>query len=295
MITRLWPSDLQSHMNNPRAIPMAPGEVPGACPNCGGHEMMMVYVVGSGPTRTPNGKCKWLDLDTGSGWYQGELKVSPCPVCQAGRMGAYLERNSGLAGDDRRITLGDFRTNGRLEGKEPALRAARALLGMNRNPSGFVTFLGGYGVGKTHLLKGIANGFISIGVMAQYTTLADMLGEIRERFDDEHSNRSVEAAIENYRKVRVLLLDEVDKPNLTGWVKEVIGRVLDDRWQHQTQFLTVLATNEHPDNFPMDLLYIASRIRGGAVIEVAGPDVRQAQGIAAARRLETESEQERTQ
>lgn len=300
---RTWPDDLRAYQDNPKAVPMAAGNYPGECPNCGGHKIMMVYLIQQGPFKSPNGgKVKYLELDEPivttevdangnevehqrpgplSGWYTGEMHVSHCPVCQGNRMAAYIASNCGLDEDGMLVSLEDFKTAGMMAPKRPALEAARALMAMNREPSGFVTYLGDYGVGKSHLLKGIVNGFRGIGVMARYSTLADMLGEIREKFGETSGARAVEAVIEDYRRARVLCLDEIDKVNLTGWTKETIFRLFDSRWQESDRLLTVMASNTAPEDMPAELGYLRSRIRGGVVVEVPGPDVRSAQGLKA--------------
>lgn len=290
---------------------MAPGGFPQECPNCGGHKIMMVFLIEQGPFQSPNGgKVKYLELDEPtitieydkdgneikrvkrgerSGWYTGEMHAAHCPACQGGRMEAYVAANCGLDENGMRISLEDFKTVGTLDKKRPALDAARALLGMNREPSGFVTFLGDYGVGKSHLLKGLVNGFRQIGVLARYSTLADLLGDIREKFGETSGSRAVEEVIENYRRARVLCVDEIDKVNLTGWSKETIFRLFDSRWQESDKLLTVMASNTAPEAFPAEMGYLRSRINGGVVVDVPGPDVRNTQGKAARRTLQEQA------
>ena len=239
---------------------------------------MMVYVIKSGPHQTPVGKCKWLD-EPRPGWYDGELKVGACPACRSGQMQVYLTRNSGLDDDDLDISLTGFKTTGTQKG--PARDAAAALLGMNGDAAGFVTFVGSYGVGKSHLLKSLVNGFRGIGLMAHYATMSNLLAEIRAKFGDDNGARMVEEVIDEYRRVRVLAIDEVDRVNLTGWAKETIFRLLDSRFNERTSCLTVMATNTEPRQFPAELGYLSSRIMGGVVVEVPGPDMRPAIGLKA--------------
>lgn len=280
---RIWPPELEALAPNPKAFPMAAGQFPQLCENCGGHQVMMVYVVENGPYTAPNGsKVKWLDLAPSdnpnrpsvSGWYSGRLQVAPCPVCQGGRSVAWLERNCGLDGSDLYLSLGDFRA---LDGKAVALNECRRLLALNHSPAGFVTLHGSFGVGKSHLLKSLVNGFRAINVRARYAVLADLLADIRERFGDANGGVAVEDAIEQYRRVTVLCLDEVadgNRSNLTGWAKETVFRLLDARYNDRERVLTVLGTNVHPDRMTPEWGYLRSRMDGGRVIEVAGKDMR---------------------
>lgn len=279
MLNRIWPDELKAYQSDANAIPMAMGEYPSACPNCGGHGIMMLYLVRGGPFRQPDGgKVKWLDRGEGkSGWYRGELKVSNCPACRGGHMQDYLVRNCGLAGADLDISLDGFRVSGALAGKEHARQVIGELLGQNHRPAGFVTLHGGYGCGKTHLLMSLVNGFRKIGVVSRYAILSDLLADIRKRFGDERV--TAEDVIDATRNIRVLCMDEVDGVNLTSWARETINRLVDARYRARDELLTVFAMNANPDNLPVDLGYLASRIAEGLVIEIPGPDVREALGL----------------
>jgi hypothetical protein len=282
---RIWPAELAALQGNPKAIPMDRGRFPSECENCGGLTVMMVYVISNGPFKSfPSGqKAKWLDLapdpddarrPSVPGWYTGELKMVPCPVCQDGRQAQWLERNCGLEGSDLMLTVESFRP---LAGKQQALETVRSLLAQNYEPNGFVTMHGDYGTGKSHLLKAIVNGFRAIEVRARYTVLSDLLADIRERFGDEHGAIAVEDAIAQYRGLTVLCIDEVadpDRANLTGWAKETTFRLLDARYNARDQLLTVLASNVHPDHMSAEWGYLRSRMDGGTTVEVGGDDMR---------------------
>jgi len=284
--TRTWPPELEIYKRNPKAIPLAPGPYDRLCPNCGGHGIMMVFVIERGPFKMPGNKTKWLDLEPNGdpnapsvpGWYEGKLEVAPCPVCAEGQMDAYILHNCGLSGADLDISLSNFYTTPPADQKAEAKRVAAQLLAMNREPAGFVVFTGDYGVGKTHLLKAITNGFRMIRVMAKYSTMADLLADIRERFADDNGVRAVESVIDDLRRARVLCIDELDRVNMTGWAKETIFRLLDSRYQERGHLLTVLATNLNPSDMPPELGYLASRFSGGIVVHVPGPDMREIEG-----------------
>lgn len=83
-MNRQWPSEMALARQTTRAIELYPSD-PHGCKNCGGTEVMMLFVIESGPYRVPNGKVKWLDFPDGdgrkSGWYTGELKIEWCPIC----------------------------------------------------------------------------------------------------------------------------------------------------------------------------------------------------------------------
>lgn len=287
--TCVWPPELAVYQSNPKAIPLASGPYENLCQNCGGYGIIMVYVIDGGPYKQPNGKVKWLDFPETpdqSGWYSGRLETAPCPVCRGGQMDTWLRQNCGLSGNDLEISLSTFSTRGEYSAKKPALELARTLLAMNHEPSGFITFFGGYGVGKSHLLKGLVNGFRQIRVLARYSTMADLLADIRERFGDDTGIRAVEDAIDDLRRARVLCLDEIDRVNMTGWAKETMFRLLNARYEERDRLLTVMATNLAPDEMPAEIGYLKSRFTAGVICEVAGPDVRPALGAITRRKME---------
>ena len=135
---RIWPADLQALQNNPKAIPMRSGPYPQICENCGGVGSMMVYVISGGPYVSPPKKPKWLDFEPGealvTGWYSGEMKESNCPVCQEGKMDAWLERNCGLYESDLYLSLSDLK---RLPGKEKAIDTARSFAWVEQDTGRF--------------------------------------------------------------------------------------------------------------------------------------------------------------
>jgi DNA replication protein DnaC len=115
-----------------------------------------------------------------------------------------------------------------------------------------------------------------VDVMGRYITLPDLLQEIRDLFGE--GDDKAEQLVQNYRKAKVLCLDEIDKVSLTGWAMQTIFRLLNSRYEERESLLTVMATNTLPENMPAELGYLASRMREGDVIAVAGPDVRAAKG-----------------
>lgn len=303
----VYPPELAELKKNPKVIFMAPGDYPQLCLNCGGLGVMMAYRVDAGPFPQPAGRgSKWLEIDGRAGWCKGELLVGHCPVCQTGRLQIYLERLCGLEGRDLTTSLAEFRTDGILSEKAPALQIARSYLAMNRTPAGFLTFLGdrhtSHGVGKSHLMKGMVNGFRAIGVWSRYTTLADLLADWHDHFGKDAAVRT-EELLELHRTIRVLAIDEIDKVDLTGWDRQTFFRLIDARHTQADQLLTILAANAYleddhlqiwrtnqwgatlPAPWPADLDYLASRIAGGVVATLPGPDYRMLQGHRAAAEL----------
>lgn len=282
---RLWPAELLQYIGAPKTVPLVVEGSSVACPNCGGAGALYVYVWSKGPFRFPDGaKVKWLDGEgIAPGWYKGETHSAPCPVCQDDRRKEYLEANCGLRGRDLETTISTFKAGGPFLAKEPAEKLVRGLLAQNENPKGFVTLWGEPGRGKSHLLKAVVNGFRAVNVYSRYVNAADLLQEIKDNFSGANGGILAEEAIQYYRRVRVLCIDELDKVQLTGWSEQTLHRLLDARFNDQAALLTVLAMKPNPAALPESLDYLASRISGGVVEEVAGGDMRPYQGAAARR------------
>lgn len=271
---KIYPAELAALFSNPRAIKLEVSGPPSACWNCGGSQMMLVYIIRSGPYQSPNGKkVKWLEGEgVAPGWYDGETHAAACPRCQGDAWKEYLRANCGLKDDDLNKSVESFKADGPYFVKEPAKTMARSYLAMNTNPSGFITFWGEPGRGKSHLLKGMVNGFRGLGVFSQYINASDLLSKIRDLFSDDRGGVAVEALIHHYRNVRVLAIDELDQINLTNWTRQTIHRLLDTRYE-DANLLTILAMR-NPYELPEDLDYLSSRILGGDSVRVDGDDMR---------------------
>jgi len=246
------------------------------CPNCGGLSNMIAFYVDSGPYQNPPGAprgkaIKWIN----GSWFIGGLHSEPCPVCAGFQKHTWLLRMSRLEGLDQEIRLEQFMS---MKGKEAAKDIAASLLSQTPYPAGFCTFYGEFGVGKSMLLKALVNGFRVAEVTAAYSTMADLLAEVRDEFGSDARN-AAETLIQEFRSVRVLAIDEIDRVNMTPWASETMFRLLNGRYSAQDRMLTVLASNSAPAQLPEQLQYLASRMTDGIIIEIGGMDVRPGIGI----------------
>jgi uncharacterized protein (UPF0212 family) len=236
------------------------------CPSCGGIGVMSAFVIAEA---APKGSHLVMSVIQGKSCWGYRMRAF-CPVCKGDAHGAWLVRYSGLHGTELDIRLTQFKP---LEGKELARKRAGELLGMTPSPAGFVTFYGGFGVGKSMILKALVNEFRVANVPAVYTTMADILAEARATFGDPTQD-AAETLIRRYRHHRALAIDEVDRINLTGWAQETAFRLLDSRYQSREMVLTAVATNSDPANMPAGLEYLGSRMAGD-MVHIAGLDMRQ--------------------
>ena len=218
-------------------------------------------------------------LCNGAGFLQSDVpfghpdfdKKWPCPDPRhnAERL-TRLAKLSGLDEGELGLRLLDFRADGGVTGE--VLSAARSFLA---EPAPLLYLWGGYGNGKTLILKALTNEFNEVGQMAVYTKFVKLLWWMRQVFGE---NGDREGYVDRYGRVKrvpVLCVDEFDKANLTAFAQEFQFDFLDERYEAglRGECCTVFASNSPPDELPG---YLLSRVEDGRclVIENRGKDLR---------------------
>ena len=139
-------------------------------------------------------------------------------------------------------------------------------------PVGWIVFEGPYGCGKTHLAVAIANARLEqYGEQVLFTTAPDLLDILRATFGPE-SDATFDAYFERMRKVPLLLLDDLGVENPSGWAKEKLFQLLNDR--HVNRLPTVVTTNAPFDDLDPR---ISSRMMQGDIVKhirINAPDYR---------------------
>lgn len=111
---------------------------------------------------------------------------------------------------------------------------------------GMVFMYGGYGQGKSLVLKIAVAAALNKGKRAAYANLASVLDDIRTAYD-ERENKMTELVrrMEWWASLGVLAIDELDKVGQTEWARERIFQLLDARYQRavRQEALTVIAAN----------------------------------------------------
>ncbi len=84
------------------------------------------------------------------------------------------------------------------------------------------------GVGKTHLLSALA-GYLALarGVEVRYADFADLIGELRARFD---SGGGSEALVGTVVDAPVLFIDELGKGRATEWEQSIVDAIVSRRY-----------------------------------------------------------------
>lgn len=146
---------------------------------------------------------------------------------------------------------------------------------------GMVFLYGGFGQGKSLILKIAVATALKDGKRAAYADLASVLDDIRIAYD-ERENKMTELVrrMEWWASLDVLAIDELDKVGQTEWARERIFQLLDARYQRaiRQEALTVIAANHQ--NLDELSGYLRSRVEdnrfvaNGYIVFLKGADGR---------------------
>lgn len=202
------------------------------------------------------------------------LESAPCPHCNSSVQVRWLVLKSGMS--DMKLE-GKIALDLRLHKFKPrhdqkqALDVTNSLLQEIPDPKSNGLFFGGNGVGKTHILMGLANAYRVASVWVHYTTAENVLEQIRSSYG-EFEDSNIRGELEN---CTVLILDEFDKIKWTEWAGEKLFGILENR--HLSGRPTLLASNMPPSTLQNKHEYvpsILSRISTGFVVGIHGEDFR---------------------
>lgn len=194
-------------------------------------------------------------------------KLEPCPDCHTQNTTA-LQDTSGLLPSDYARTWEDIK---HLPGHN-AYSIAKAVGVILLNGAGWCYLHGGYGLGKTDILKTATARAMQRGMHAIYTKSEHMLDHLRTSY----TTGEFEKVYDTYIKVPILCIDEFEKLNHTEWSDVKLFHLLDERWQRAIagEGVTLLAANVPPEQIREGALVSRIRDERFSVLELKGADVR---------------------
>lgn len=188
----------------------------------------------------------------GIGWVRGQFpiehpdfgKLFRCPECGRGKRAARLKGFSRLRGDLATCELAQWKALPGVGRVLPDLTGylLRSGKGDDTQSHGWITMSGPNGTGKSHLLAALVNHFVTAERPAIYTTMQEMLQDLRSAYDPK-SEHTYSQLWNDIVTADVLAIDEIDKFAGTAWAQEQVFAMLGRRYDEGDRLLTVLATN----------------------------------------------------
>lgn len=99
------------------------------------------------------------------------------------------------------------------------------------------------GTGKTHLAAAIALQLIGEGIPVVCKTSSDLLGDIKRSFSFEGTKEY--EVLDVYKKVDLLIIDDLGKEQCSDWSMSVLYSILNDRYEDMKP--TIVTTNYNAD------------------------------------------------
>ena len=140
-----------------------------------------------------------------------------------------------------------------------------------RQPDGWLTLVGPYGVGKTHLAAAIANEALDRGQGVLFAVVPDLLDHLRATFGPE-STVAYDERFELVRTVPLLILDDLGTESATAWAREKLYQLINHRYNYR--LATVVTTNLKPEAIEPRIYSRLCDPACGTMLMVVAPDYR---------------------
>ena len=173
---------------------------------------------------------------------KGMAYLADCSFCSSLRKRLRLLNDSGIPGKFSNVTLEIYQPIG-LPNKKAFSRAKDFLEDFNTIPKKLrrgLIFMGGPGLGKTHLVVSILKQLIlEEEVDGKFVDFFQLLSDIRHGYSHDQSEMSL---IEPYLKSRVLVIDELAKGRNNEWEQTILDQFISSRYNAADK-VTLFTTN----------------------------------------------------
>jgi len=173
---------------------------------------------------------------------RGVAFLSDCSFCFTLRKRLRLLSDSGIPGKFANATLEIYQPIG-LHNKKALSRTKNFLDDVKdapQEPHRGLLFMGGPGLGKTHLVVSILKQLIlEAGVDGKFVDFFQLLSDIRHGYSHDQSEMSL---IEPYLKSRVLIIDELAKGRNNEWEQTILDQFISSRYNAADK-ITLFTTN----------------------------------------------------
>lgn len=96
-----------------------------------------------------------------------------------------------------------------------------------------IGLMGTVGIGKTHLLLAVANTLLKSKIPVAFVYVPDLVAELQQAQFVRDEDKNLNAKISKLGQVTVLILDDIGKEKITGWVQVQYSRIINQRYTRQ--------------------------------------------------------------
>jgi DNA replication protein DnaC len=145
------------------------------------------------------------------------------------------------------------------------------ILAYAQQPAGWLSLLGPYGVGKTHLAAAIANDVLGRAQPVLFVVVPDLLDHLRATFGPG-STVSFDTRFEQVRATSLLILDDLGTESATPWAREKLYQLLNHRYN--LRLATVITSNLKPSQLDARIYSRMCDPAYGQIITITAGDYR---------------------
>ena len=215
--------------------------------------------------------------------------LSDCPLCEGLGVVPVLDdegytryaicpnfpisyKNTGVVESDRDILK-------LLERNNTVYSIGTALKALREQGYGMLWLQGGFGIGKTVLAKAATVEIVRQRKSALYIRQLELINNLRSAYAEDNGQLLVLRRKAEVTEKDWLVIDEIGRVNQTDFSDEMIGDIIDTRYQQalEQKSMTVLISNDKPENVLPP--YLVDRIRDvkNKVLTLEGKSLRKEQ------------------